>query len=426
MDRGLTPERGSLDALFARTGSTSEFGLERTIALLERLGNPHEKFPSFHVAGTNGKGSVVTTIYSLLRAKGRRVGKYMSPHLCLFSERIVVDEERIDADYVERFLNRWMPAAEALGATFFEITTAMAFDYFASREVDVAVIETGLGGRLDATNVIRPIVAGITSISIDHTEYLGKTEEAIATEKAGIFKRSAPSVIGEMSTNARVAIYRAAALSGVAAVIDASRLYKTSDVVVGADGTNFTLTHGGETARVTTGLIGAAQAANTSVALSMLKSAGADWSVSIDVARDVLPKVRLAGRFQRFEHFIFDVAHNPDGMASFARTLAQIKPERPIVGVLGILADKNWREMMKILSSVVDRIILVQPPGAPPSRAWNPVEALAFANETGIRASIDADFGNAVTTRSEAETVVVTGSFHTVGDALMLLGAPDV
>ena len=182
MDSGLTTYRAALDALFARTGSTSKFGLERTVAFLEAIGNPHERFPSFHVAGTNGKGSVVATLSALLESKKLRVGRYMSPHLVDFRERIVVDREPVSEEYVVQFLDRWEPIAQHIGATFFEITTAMAFHYFAIREVDVAVIETGLGGRLDSTNVILPLVSGITSIGLDHQEYLGTTEAAIARE----------------------------------------------------------------------------------------------------------------------------------------------------------------------------------------------------------------------------------------------------
>jgi len=187
VDSGLTSYKSALDRLFARTGSTSKFGLDRTRALLALLGNPEKKFKSFHVAGTNGKGSVVATAETLLRAKGLRVGRYTSPHLVDFRERFVVDGVEISDREVEEFLIRWERDSERLDATFFEITTALAFAHFASREVDIAVIETGLGGRLDSTNVITPLVAAVTSIGIDHTEYLGNTIGEIAREKGGIF-----------------------------------------------------------------------------------------------------------------------------------------------------------------------------------------------------------------------------------------------
>ena len=427
MDRGLTPYRDALDALFARTGATSKFGLQRTLDFLEILGNPHHKLKTFHVAGTNGKGSVVATLYALLRSKGLKTGRYTSPHLIDFRERIVVDDQMVDEQYVVDFLAKWSPQAESMGATFFEITTAMAFDYFARQNVDVAVIETGLGGRLDSTNVIVPVASGITSIAIDHTEYLGDTEEQIAREKAGIFKRGVPSVIGQMSTDARVAIYKAAADAGVGAVIDATRLYRTHDVVLRPTGTWFSVEHSGEIVQMRTALIGSAQADNAAVALAMLRAAQGAWSTTLTEASLVLPKVRLPGRFQILGKYVLDVAHNPDGMKSLVSTVAQLKLESPRIAVFGVLADKDWRKMLTLLSSVVDQVVLVAPPTAPASRAWNLEEALRFAYDNSINARIESDFVEAIRDAgATAETVIVTGSFHTVGDALVVLGENGV
>jgi dihydrofolate synthase/folylpolyglutamate synthase len=184
----LSGYRAALDYLFERTTGGSRFGLERTAALLAVLGDPHLRLKVFHVAGTNGKGSACATLEAVLRHRGFRVGKYTSPHLVDFRERFLIDGRAVDEEYVVEFIRRWTPRSSAPG-TFFEATTAMAFDWFARVEVDVAVIETGLGGRLDSTNVVRPISAGVTSIGIDHVEYLGSTRESIAFEKAGIFKR---------------------------------------------------------------------------------------------------------------------------------------------------------------------------------------------------------------------------------------------
>lgn len=423
MDSGLTEYRAAIDALFARTGSTAKFGLERTRGFLEVMGNPHSRFKSFHVAGTNGKGSVVATLYSLLDAKGLRVGRYMSPHLVDFRERIVVQGEQISEDDVMRFIDRWEPHAEKIGATFFEITTAMAFHYFAEREVDVAIIETGLGGRLDSTNVIHPLVAGITSIGLDHQEFLGNTEASIAREKAGIFKSGIPGVIGPLSTEARAAVFEVARSKDVNNVIEAARMYPTRDVSVGRDGTTFTIEHGGETRSIRTGLIGAAQAFNTSVALSMLWAAGSPWTISLDEASLILPGVRLPGRFQQVGKCILDVAHNPDGASSLVETIRGVHPSEPLTAVLGVLADKDWRGIMSAIAGSVGRIVLVAPPSAPASRAWNPVEAEAYARSKGIEAAYEPDFGRAIREAREGEgTTLITGSFHTVGDALVELG----
>jgi dihydrofolate synthase/folylpolyglutamate synthase len=422
VDSGLTGYSSALDALFARTGATSKYGLERTLAFLERLGNPHQRIRTIHVAGTNGKGSVVTMLYALLRDNNLKVGRYTSPHLIDFRERIVINDTMVSEEYILAFLDRWGHQAEQLGATFFEITTAMAFHYFATQEVDVAVIETGLGGRLDATNVIHPVVSGITSIAIDHVEYLGDTEEKIAREKAGIFKPGIPSVIGPMSTEARIAIYKTATAAGVSAVIEAMKLYRPADVQVLPDGTSFTMTHAADSMKMKTGLIGAAQAGNASVALTMLRAAGGDLAISLERAAVVLPSVRLAGRFQRLGDYILDVAHNPDGMRVLVQTLDAVKPLKPVTAVLGVLNDKDWRQMITMIAPHVDRLVLVAPPTAPPQRAWNPNEALSFAHAQGIAAEVSSDFAETIKSEpSRSGTVLITGSFHTVGDALQIL-----
>jgi dihydrofolate synthase / folylpolyglutamate synthase len=423
VDSGLTDYRAALDALFARTGSTSKFGLERTLGFLEAIGNPHERFESLHVAGTNGKGSVVATMYALLKYKGLSVGRYMSPHLVDFRERIVVDDEPVSEEYVLQFLDRWEPRAEELGATFFEITSAMAFHYFAMRGVDVAVIETGLGGRLDSTNVIHPLVAGITSIGMDHQEFLGDTEDSIAREKAGIAKRGIPIVIGPLSTEARNAAYEVATANGVSSVVEAERLYPTRDVQVSAEGTTFTVEHDGETRTMRIGLPGAAQAHNAAVALSMLRSGKSSWAVSLDEASKILPNVRLPGRFQRVGKCILDVAHNPDGARSLVETIRGVHPADPLTAVLGVLADKDWRGIMNAIAESAERIVLVAPPSAPANRAWNPVEAADYAKSNGIAAEFEPDFAKAIRDAREGEgTTLITGSFHTVGDALVALG----
>src|SRR5207253_2705020 len=182
--------------------------------LLARLGSPHRRLAAIHVAGTNGKGSVVATCEALLRARGFTVGRYTSPHLVDFRERITVNGHPISEKEVLDFLERWIPAAEEMGASFFEVTTALAFDWLARKEVDFAVIETGLGGRLDSTNVLKPRVATVTSIGLDHTDLLGDTLEAIAGEKAGIFKPGAPAVVGESSPEIRDLLERHADKAG--------------------------------------------------------------------------------------------------------------------------------------------------------------------------------------------------------------------
>jgi dihydrofolate synthase / folylpolyglutamate synthase len=395
-------------------------------ALLDVVGRPHERLRAFHVAGTNGKGSVSATLASILRREGLRVALYTSPHLVDFRERFQIDGVAITETDVIEWIRQRTPDVERLNATFFEATTAMAFELFAAAGVDVSVIEVGLGGRLDATNVLTPLAAGVASIGIDHVEFLGDTRERIAWEKAGIFKPGRPAVIGEPDPGIRALLAQFARDAGASHVHVVAEEYIMSDVVVEATGgTTFTIAPReapGRSARLHTALSGAHQATNAALALALLDAAGAPYSPGPDVARDGLAAVFLPGRFQRVNQFIFDVAHNPDGAAVLARTLTAVQPARPIVAVLSVLNDKDWRGVMAALAGAVDAFVLTNAPTAPAVRAWRAEDALAYATAEGWPAEIVADFDDALArATARAGTVLVTGSFHTVGDAMASL-----
>lgn len=414
--------REALAYLFARTTGKYKFGLERTRELLARLGNPHHAYPSFHIAGTNGKGSSVATISALLGAKGHRVATYTSPHLVDFRERMVVGGIPIPADDVVSFITTRMPDVEGIGASFFEATTAMAFDYFARAHADVAVIEAGLGGRLDSTNVLSPVVAGVTSIGLDHTEYLGSTLEEIAREKAGIFKPGNPAVIGERDPRIRALLARLAEQAGASSVRVVADEVVFHSVHVDDAGTICDLEWRGERAVLHTPLAGRHQASNLAFSLVLLDAAGSRYAVTLEDARRDLERVQIPGRFQHTGQFIFDVAHNAAGIEVLTQTLAAVAPPGPIAVVLCVLRDKDWREMIRVLSHAVSHFVLTNAPTAPESRAWDLAEALAFTRERGLSAEATRDFGTALASAAERfPTVLVTGSFHTVGDAMALL-----
>jgi len=415
---GLTTYRDALDFLYARTTGKWKLGLERVEAFLGALGDPHRRLRTVHVAGTNGKGSVCATLDAILRARGLRVARYTSPHLVDFRERFLIDGAAVPPERIVEFVRRWTPEVERLGATFFEATTAMAFDFFADAGVDIAVIETGLGGRLDATNVITPLVAGVTTIGIDHVEYLGATREEIAWEKAGIFKRGVPAVIGEPEPVIRALLARYAREHGASPVRVVYDEGAPTSVRAGAEGTSFTF--GGRTFR--TPLLGAHQAANAAVAIAMAAELPESFRPTESDFQNGLSKVVLPGRFQRAGRFLFDVAHNPDGAEVLATALGAIRPERPIVAVLSVLADKDWRGVMLALGPVVQHFVLTNAPTAPPSRVWDLPGPLSFAREHGWSAEVIRDFDRALVKAGEAgATVLVTGSFHTVGDAMARL-----
>jgi dihydrofolate synthase/folylpolyglutamate synthase len=412
----------ALTYLFARTTGIYKFGLERTQALLGELGDPHLRYPVIHIAGTNGKGSSVATADALLRARGLRVARYTSPHLVDFRERIVVNGAPVSEEEVVEFIDEWTPAVERLGASFFEATTALAFAHFARGGVDVALVETGLGGRLDSTNVVRPLAAGVTSIGFDHLEYLGETLEQIAGEKAGIFKRNVPAVIGEPDAVVRAWLARdarTAEASPVRIVVEES---EATEFSLTSGGTRFRLRALGDERIVETPLIGRHQADNFAFTLALLDAAGGPFAVPLAEAVESVRAVRLPGRFQRVGNWIFDVAHNPDGARTLAASLSAIADAQPVVVLLCVLADKDWRAMIDALAPIAARFVLTDAPTAPASRAWPLQEAAAYAAARGYSVAAEADFERALMlAETDGKSVLVTGSFHTVGDAMARL-----
>jgi dihydrofolate synthase/folylpolyglutamate synthase len=422
VDGALTRYPSALDYLFARTTGTYKFGLERTRALLAELGDPQLAFPVIHIAGTNGKGSSVATAEALLRGRGLRVARYTSPHLVDFRERVVVNGEPISAEQVVAFIDRWTPTVERLGASFFEATTALAFDHFAHARIDVALVETGLGGRLDSTNVVQPIAAGVTSIGLDHTEYLGPTLEEIAREKAGIFKPDVPAVIGEPDPEVRAWLARDARAAGAAPVRIVVEETEATEFALNARGTEFRLRALGDDRIVGTPLVGRHQADNFAFALTLLDSAGGRFRVPLADAVELVRAVRLPGRFQRVGQWIFDVAHNAEGARTVAASLDAVEHDTPVVAVLCVLADKDWRAMLDALAPLVARFVLTNAPTAPASRSWPLADVAAYAASRGYPAVAEPDFDRALRIgEAEGATTLVTGSFHTVGDAMARL-----
>lgn len=422
MGGGLNAYQEALDYLFVRTTGQWRFGLERTNALLDALGNPHRRLRVVHVAGTNGKGSVCATLESVLRARGFRVAKYTSPHLVDFRERLLIDGVPAGEGAVTEFIRTWTPTIERLGATFFEATTAMAFSLFADAAPDIAIVEVGLGGRLDATNVVDPLLSVVTNIGIDHTEYLGETRDAIAREKAGVFKRARAAVIGEPTPPVRRLLAACARDSGAAPVDVVSDTARVRAVSVDDDGTRFELDVAGEHHVLRTGLIGRHQAANTVTALRALSLLPPPFATGPVDAANALAGVHLAGRFDRRAGRIFDVAHNPDGAATLAETLHAVSPARPRVAVFSVLRDKDWRTMMAELAPEIDEFVLTTAPTSPESRRWDLAGVGAEAERLGVQALQEPDFEHALERADErGRTVIITGSFHTVGDAMLRL-----
>jgi dihydrofolate synthase/folylpolyglutamate synthase len=265
-------------------------------------------------------------------------------------------------------------------------------------------------------------VAGVTSIGYDHTEYLGSSLEEIAREKAGIFKARIPAVIGERDSRIRALLAehaRAAGASSVRVVADEVVFHA---VRVDDGGTVCELEWRGERATLKTPLAGRHQASNLGFSLVMLDAAGEPYATNLGEASAHLDRVRIPGRFQHTGQFIFDVAHNPAGIEVLAQTIAAVSPPGPIAVVLCVLRDKDWREMIRVLGHSVSHFVLTNAPTAPASRAWNLADAERFTRELGLSAEVVPNFEDALRgSASRFATVLVTGSFHTVGDAMALL-----
>lgn len=332
-----------------------------------------------------------------LRAAGLRVGIYTSPHLVDVRERMLVDGRPISRAAFAAWTSRLAPLLDATGASFFEATTAMAFADFAARGVDIAVIEVGLGGRLDATNVVHPLVSVVTRVALDHTDYLGPTLDHIAREKAGIAKPDTPFVVGESDPALR------ARLRELAEHANAQVILVPPDA-----------RYEGPLA-----LHGPHQRRNAAVAAALLDALPERWRPPADATRIGFARAQLPGRMDRRGRWLFDVAHNPDGIRTLRRALETDPPPTPVHGVVCVLGDKDWRTMLEDLLEMVDRLWLTNAPSAPPGRTWD----LAAAGKcAGPRATIEPDLGRALDTAAEgAGTVLVCGSFHTVGDAMARL-----
>jgi len=386
----------ALSRLYARIPLGMRLGLDPMRAACARAGHPEGAFPSVHVAGTNGKGSVCAMVEAVARAQGRSTGLYTSPHLCRFAERIRIDGQPVDDEVLASLLERSLDAGPDL--SFFETATLAAFLAFRDAAVDVAVLEVGMGGRFDATNVIpTPRAAAITRIALDHTDRLGTTLVEIAREKAGIAKAGLDLVLGPMPAAVRAAIDAVASMHGAS----------TSSI----DDEPFP-------ARI--GLAGEHQRDNARVAAALASRIGA----SSRAIEEGLANVQWPGRLERIGRVLLDAAHNPDGaeaLAAHVRSLAV--PPGQLALVFGTLGDKDWAPMLDALAPLADRRFYVAPSGAS-RNAIDPAVMAARHPGTASLSLPDTLVALAVSP-SPPSLVVVAGSMVLVGHArALLLGLP--
>ncbi len=402
--------------MYHRIGAAAyKADIQPTIDMMTALGNPECKFKSIHVAGTNGKGSVSHFLASILQEAGYKVGLYTSPHLVDFRERIRINGEMIPQSAVVSFVDHHRDMFDKFNLSFFEMTVGLAFDYFAREQVDIAVIEVGMGGRLDSTNVITPLLSVITNIGLDHTQFLGDTLEKIAGEKAGIIKDGVPVVIGETQLETAPVFVKTAA-NHHAPITFADQHYVVDDI-----------------SRYTEELTGEYQKKNIATVLEAVEvlRKTTDFELQPEAVRKGLAKVvtntHLHGRWQKIGESpltICETAHNAPGIDSMLGKLATMDYDKLHV-VYGCVNDKDYRKILNHLNTEFSRLgkpfrWYFSQPSVP--RGLPVADLLAAASEQGIEGKgyekVKDAIAEARATACKDDFVLVTGSIFLIADAL--------
>jgi dihydrofolate synthase/folylpolyglutamate synthase len=406
-----------------------KFGLRGIRGLLRRLGNPETRFPSVHIAGTNGKGSSASMIAAVFAAAGYKTALYTSPHLTDFRERVRIDGKPIAPKDVARLATLIRPEVERRQSTFFEAATAIAFKYFAERRIDIAIVETGLGGRLDATNVLRPLVTAITTIGLEHTQILGKHLSEIAREKGGIIKRGVPCITGVKQEKAARILGKISGSKHAAFVRLGPRMIRLRRLSLDGSEADFKLP-GARFGSLRISLAGEHQLRNALLALSVITYAArrGRFAIPESAIRRGLGDIRRYSGLQarlsvirRNPLVLADVAHNAEAARALCLSLRRMRLKKINV-VFGLMQDKNYRQVVAALRKIAGRAFIVQP-RTERSRAsgdlagefrrlGTPAQEYRSVAE-GVQAGLRVRNGL---------PLLITGSHFVVGEALALLG----
>lgn len=410
--------------MFQRVGTSAyKPGLDTVLLLDEKFGNPHLKYKSIHIAGTNGKGSTAHTLAAILQSAGYRVGLYTSPHLVDFRERIRVNGKMISYEAVVDFVNRYRAMSLDCHPSFFELTMTMAFEYFANENIDIAVVETGLGGRLDSTNIITPILSIITNISFDHTAFLGDSLVSIAREKAGIIKPTVPVVIGEAQEEVRgVFAQKAAEQNSPIFFAEDEQRFATVDTL--EEGLLYRGTQYGD---ITGELMGDCQPKNAATiltALPILAKCGIE--ISSETVREGFANVGtltgLMGRWMTLSHqphVVCDTGHNVGGWEYLSRRLHSVDGQLHMV--IGFVNDKDVSHILEMMPKTAKYYFT----NASIERAMPATQLADIATRCGlsgeIYTSVDCAYNTAINNASSTDTVFIGGSTFIVADLLSSL-----
>lgn len=418
----------TIDYLFGLQRMGIKLGLENIMRVLRAMGNPQEKLKVVHVGGSNGKGSTAAHLESILLQTGMRVGLYTSPHFLSFTERIRINRQEIMepevVEWTQRILGR-VPELAAkrcdglpLPITFFEFTTAMALGYFAEKGVDLAILEVGMGGRLDATNVCYPMVSIITSVSLEHQDYLGRTLAQIAREKAGIIKPGVPLVSGVIHPGAQKVVLDTCREKG-------SPLYRLGKEIA-AQGTPVDFNYSGINSSykgLSTNMRGRHQVRNAAMAIAAAEILGQKGvSVEEQAVRRGLQDVRWPGRQQYLPgppRVLLDGAHNPEAMRSLCFSLAKEYNYDRLRVLMGVMKDKDHRRMLRMIAPMAYEMVFCRPQM---DRAEDPwllqSEALALGARASVVESVSQGFQDLVERACADDLICVTGSLFVVGEVM--------
>ncbi|MFZ5639769.1 MAG: bifunctional folylpolyglutamate synthase/dihydrofolate synthase [Bacillota bacterium] len=403
------------------------FGLGRIEELMRRLGNPHRRLNIVHIGGTNGKGSTTAMAASILRAAGYRTGTFTSPHLHRYNERYRINGEEIPDDRIAALITRLRPHLEQMAAegfehpTEFEVSTAMAFLYFCEEKVDFLVLEVGLGGAIDSTNVAAPLVSVITNVAMDHMDYLGETLEEIASVKAGIIKPGIPLVTA--AAGPALEVIRQQARENGAAIIEIGGDTTFEILESSIRGERFNLFTPRESyADLHIGLIGSHQVVNAATAVTAVELLnGRGFRITREAVAQGLAAARWPARLEIVQEnpvVLLDGAHNYDGAVSLHRALTEIFSYRRLILVLGMLGDKEREKVIAKLTPLAAAVVVTRP-NSPRAGEWQKVadEAKKYVGEVCLEENIHDAVKKAVALAGGADLVCVTGSLYMVAEA---------
>jgi len=403
-----------------------KLGLERITYICNTLDNPQNNYKTIHVGGTNGKGSVCKYLGSILKAGGYKTGVYLSPHLQRFSERILLDGKEISEKDIVSLVVKIKPIVDEMVKndsmpTYFEIVTAMAFQYFSDKKADFAVIEVGLGGRFDATNIVEPVISVITNVTLEHEDILGKKVEQIAFEKAGIIKKNIPVITGAKGPALKVIQNIAKERNATIYVIDNKKWKRVS---FDLEGQEFFIKGLLKDYSVKTKMLGLHQGENIALTLTAVEQLQMNgFYITDDSIIDGIEKAFNPGRMEvisRKPCILLDGAHNPAGMKVLEDTLRNDFEYEKLILVLGILSDKNIKEILKIIVPLTDIIVTTKscnPRACDPPQLKKMIEDLKSRKEIVARGKIKNAIDYAKSIAKKDDLICITGSLFTVGEA---------